>query len=547
MTVSYFVDDDRHVRSAAAKGGQDIFSPHTAFQADSGCVDPFPSPLTASDIARMHGGEDCGRDCGLATTMVTGANPYHPGPAPFPHPPTLADIYRMEPDLSPLSMRRRASDCGYDEPAFRSFTCGYSRGAFDEVIEEASPLFANCCEEVPLSDEYQSFALSPVDDFDPKEEQRMVLSSVAEWISDYMYEMACSGRIPNPFHAPIASLPFSRTLNVERITNILLSTLMPTSVPFLALVYVNRIVDKVSRRLVRAPHDAGVKAFISALTTGGSLTVDTLITRYLMVGLMLADKWLDDHSFAVRTWRDVSRIPARILHTMEMAALQIFNYHLQIPQTKWIDYLERLRGANELMLAPQLSSTVLPPSAIVHLVLRDLIDASHAARVEVEPQFLEHTRVLPPPPPPRALPKISALQDSWAQYQSARRAYDPFPASLRKQPPVLSPTRTSSLNKRKLSPSVWSPEQDPVVAKARRTTSSVAVGAERGARREFSDWVDVAHVTERILSSGHASHARALSVNGAAAPRNMYADFARYLRRPGSLAGPIEPLRVINV
>jgi hypothetical protein len=29
----------------------------------------------------------------------------------FPHPPTLEDIRRMEPDLSPRSMRRRASDC----------------------------------------------------------------------------------------------------------------------------------------------------------------------------------------------------------------------------------------------------------------------------------------------------------------------------------------------------------------------------------------------------------------------------------------------------
>jgi hypothetical protein len=545
MTVSYFVGDERHIRSVATQGGHHAFSPRTALDADAGCVDPFPSPLTASDIARMHSGEDCGRDCGLAATAAD-ADAYHPGLAPFPHPPTLADIYRMEPDLSPLSMRRRASDCGYDEPVFRSFPCGYSRGAFDEVIEEASPLLSGYCDEVS-PDDYQAFSLPTIDDFDPKEEQRIVLSSIAEWISDYMYEMACSGRIPNPFQAPISALPFSRTLNVQRITNILLSTLMPTSVPFLALVYVNRIVDKVSRRLVRAPHDAGVKAFICALTTGSSLTVDTLITRYLMVGLMLADKWLDDHSFAVRTWRDVSHISARVLHTMEMAALQIFNYHLQIPQNKWVDYLERLRGANELMLASQLSSTILPPCAIVHLVLRDLIDASHAAQAEVEPQYLEHTRIAPPPPPPRALPKISALQDSWERYQSVRRAHNSYATSLGKHARALSPPRVSSLNKRKLSPSEWSPEQDAIVAKARRTMSGMAVGAERSIRREFSDWVDVGLVTKKILNSGNESHARAVSISGVPAPRNAYADVLGYRNRPVPPIKSIEPLRVINI
>jgi hypothetical protein len=100
----------------------------------------------------------------------------------------------------------------------------------------------------------------------------------------------------------MSALPFSRSLNIQRITNVLLSTLMPTSVPFLALVYVNRIVDKITRRLARGSQDGGVKAFMAALTSGGPITVDILITRLLMVGLMLADKWMDDHSFAVRTW-----------------------------------------------------------------------------------------------------------------------------------------------------------------------------------------------------------------------------------------------------
>lgn len=87
-----------------------------------------------------------------------------------------------------------------------------------------------------------------------------------------------------------------------RIASILSATTLPPAVPFLALWYARRLAAQMRRPEIAK--DSHTWVFREMLYLGHPLALDTdeLITRLFVVGLMIADAWLDDHSFAVKTW-----------------------------------------------------------------------------------------------------------------------------------------------------------------------------------------------------------------------------------------------------
>lgn len=73
--------------------------------------------------------------------------------------------------------------------------------------------------------------------------------------------------------------------------------------------------------------------------------------QLFVVSLMLASKFLDDSTYASRTWAQVSQIPIAELNRCEMEFLDAISYSLHVPELK---YLEWLKYLEELIRQPQL-------------------------------------------------------------------------------------------------------------------------------------------------------------------------------------------------
>lgn len=79
---------------------------------------------------------------------------------------------------------------------------------------------------------------------------------------------------------------------------ILTATSLSSSVPFLAVWYARRLAVEVRQ----AGESGSAQEFTDLLLAGGSVSTEELAMRLFITGLMLSDAWLDDHSFAVKTW-----------------------------------------------------------------------------------------------------------------------------------------------------------------------------------------------------------------------------------------------------
>lgn len=66
---------------------------------------------------------------------------------------------------------------------------------------------------------------------------------------------------------------------------------------------------------------------------------DGVLKRVVVLGLVLAGKWLDDNSFLTKSWNEVTRLPIRLIDTFERVALKDFHYSLHIPLPSWIEHI----------------------------------------------------------------------------------------------------------------------------------------------------------------------------------------------------------------
>ncbi|KAH8550686.1 hypothetical protein BGW37DRAFT_497997 [Umbelopsis sp. PMI_123] len=73
--------------------------------------------------------------------------------------------------------------------------------------------------------------------------------------------------------------------------------------------------------------------------------------RLLVVSLMLASKFLDDSTYASRTWAQVSHIPLDDLNKSEMEFLAAIGFSLHVPELQYLEWLKYLEG---LIRQPQL-------------------------------------------------------------------------------------------------------------------------------------------------------------------------------------------------
>jgi hypothetical protein len=114
--------------------------------------------------------------------------------------------------------------------------------------------------------------------------------------------------------------------------------------------------------------------------------------RLVLLGCMLANKWLDDHTFSNKTWcvqlsslsllldtnplrrHTISGVPIQSLNRLESLALDIFSYDLSITPHEWKQWLDHV-----LIYHKSLSSTPNPqlisrPSSNPHFIVRKMIE-----------------------------------------------------------------------------------------------------------------------------------------------------------------------------
>jgi len=95
----------------------------------------------------------------------------------------------------------------------------------------------------------------------------------------------------------------------QLIHRILVATAVPHSAVFLALWYIFRL--PISPQTVVYSQDTARTRFRDSLKNGSAYLIVDYMMRVFTAGIMLADKWVNDQTFQLRTWYAILHAPLR--------------------------------------------------------------------------------------------------------------------------------------------------------------------------------------------------------------------------------------------
>lgn len=145
--------------------------------------------------------------------------------------------------------------------------------------------------------------------------------ALADWIAIYLFVLVETGRLPQDgaiecvfspnfvdYMAPNAfysRLPIWKSMTAFQSTRrlihrILVATAVPHSAVFLALWYIFRL--PISPQTVVYAQDTARARFRDSLKNGNAYLIEDYMMRVFTAGIMLADKWVNDQTFQLRTW-----------------------------------------------------------------------------------------------------------------------------------------------------------------------------------------------------------------------------------------------------
>ncbi|KAG5352525.1 hypothetical protein C0989_001838 [Termitomyces sp. Mn162] len=227
---------------------------------------------------------------------------------------------------------------------------------------------------------------------------------LADWVANYVWKVCTTGlSLSTTFTQSIGSsataYPNSRPgYLTASVHSLFLSTLLQPSAVFLALWYITRL----PVYLDAAPfeHESKEAKFRAALLGDSFNVLDKEVAeasapfRLVVLGCMLANKWLDDHTFSNKTWHNITNVPIQALNKLESLALEIFTYDLTISSRDWSQWLSHLRSYHMSLASPMHSQPISRPSTNPHSIVRRAIDeiiqapvASHTSSVP-QPVFV---------------------------------------------------------------------------------------------------------------------------------------------------------------
>lgn len=204
---------------------------------------------------------------------------------------------------------------------------------------------------------------------------------IAEWVVTYVWKVCTNGiALPHstssytPTNAAHLSLPAPLHLT-SAVHSLLMSTLLQPSAILLALWYIARLPVYFGAAGLGPEHVKERRFRVELLddTRGnlfGERREDAAIFRLIVLGFMLANKWLDDHTFSNKTWHTISNVPVQSLNKLEYFALDILAHDLSIPPFVWSEWLNHLLSYHHSRSPSLFPQPISRPSSNPHSIIR---------------------------------------------------------------------------------------------------------------------------------------------------------------------------------
>ncbi|KAF9247002.1 hypothetical protein BU15DRAFT_39031 [Melanogaster broomeanus] len=210
---------------------------------------------------------------------------------------------------------------------------------------------------------------------------------MAEWIVSYVWKV-CTNTIvlPQPIvrYTCVNSLAPAPLHLTSAVHSLLMSTLLQPSAILLALWYITRLPVYLGAGGLGPEHVKERRFRVELLGdthdgVDGDPLEATATFRIIVLGCMLANKWLDDHTFSNKTWHTISNVPVQLLNKLEYFALDVFSHDLSIPPSAWSQWLSHLLSYHH-----SLSTTTYPqpisrpasnPQSIIRKTIQEIMEA----------------------------------------------------------------------------------------------------------------------------------------------------------------------------
>ncbi|KII95813.1 hypothetical protein PLICRDRAFT_98591 [Plicaturopsis crispa FD-325 SS-3] len=214
---------------------------------------------------------------------------------------------------------------------------------------------------------------------------------LSEWLASYVWQVCTTGlSLPNVFARPGAHVnrysPNPPLFLAPSIHSLLLSTLLQPSAILLAVWYIVRLpvyFDAAGLGVDRVEEIRFRSELLGEARSGPqreSLEAQAPF-RLFLLGCMLANKWLDDHTFSNKTWHTISNVDILSLNRLEMYAMKIFHHDLSVTPRQWSEWLAHLNSHHQSLASPThhpqpISRPSSSPYSIVRKAIEELIQAS---------------------------------------------------------------------------------------------------------------------------------------------------------------------------
>ncbi|KAF9221920.1 hypothetical protein BS17DRAFT_223991 [Gyrodon lividus] len=223
-----------------------------------------------------------------------------------------------------------------------------------------------------------------------------------EWIVSYVWKV-CTNAIVLP--QPIAGYTLSNVPQLRQpaplhligpVHSLLMSTLLQPSAILLALWYIVHLPvylgagglgpEHVKERRFRVELLGDARDAVDRDSLEGTVTF-----RLIVLGCMLANKWLDDHTFSNKTWQTISNVPVQLLNKLEYLALDIFSHDISISPSTWSQWLSHLLSYHHSLSTATFPQPISRPASSPHSIIRKTIQEIMEAplvHLSNEPVFL---------------------------------------------------------------------------------------------------------------------------------------------------------------
>ncbi|TBU49407.1 hypothetical protein BD309DRAFT_75438 [Dichomitus squalens] len=324
--------------------------------------------------------EDCSPD-GLGNSSPEAADVAEPGSSPVGPATPFADYVdnaiAAEAQLIPALQRNRAVEVA-QAAAYSAHHDGYHVSCYQcQTYQVEQPM-----QQAPVVDT----VVAPV----ATAAYKKLAAPLSEWIVGYVWKVCTTGMRLSPEYAqPSAFLkhyPSTPPAHLVSSTHsMLLSTLLQPSAIFLALWYIVRL-PVFFGPVGLCPEHAKEMRFRAELLGDAHIGTDRDVIeayapfRLILLGCMLANKWLDDHTFSNKTWHTISNVPIRSLNRLEALALDIFKYDLSISTEQWSTWLSDIMAYHQASSSPVYPQPISRPSTSPHNIVREAIETLVDAR-----------------------------------------------------------------------------------------------------------------------------------------------------------------------